>query len=342
MRVAVISEPGRLDVREQPRPEPGQGELLIEVAFCGICGTDLHAIHAGLLPIGSVLGHECTGVVTEAGEGTEHRIGQRVVIRPSFICGQCPYCRRGDFRLCPDHFRKTVGVGAPGAFADAVVVKDYMAIPLPDGVPLDRAALVEPLACGVLSTRIAELERSDRVVVLGAGPIGLMVLACARQAGVAEIVVFERSPERRRLALELGADLALQMEEADAAPAWIADDGADVAFECAGAQTTLDAATTMTRSGGRIVVVALFDRPMSIDLPSIVPKGITISGAIGSRAEDFQRAIDLIAAGAVPADRLISDVLPLERIADAFARLRRPDGAVKILIAPNGATPTGS
>lgn len=336
MRAAVLAGPGRIEVGDRPRPTPGPGELILDVEFCGICGTDLHALHGELLPAGSVLGHEATGVVVAAGADCERQVGDRVVVRPSYICGECDYCKRGDFRLCPEHFRRTVGVGAPGAFAEQVVVKDYMAIPLPAGLPLDHAALIEPLACGVLSARIAELQPSDRVVVLGAGPIGLMVVTCARASGVSEIVVFERSETRRRLAAELGADLALTLDEAAEAPAWVLDDGADVSFECGGARATLDAAVRMTRPGGRVVLVALYDDPQPVNLPAVVPKGLTIRAALGSRAEDFQHAVDMVAAGDVPVARLISDVVVLDDIADAFARLRNPEQAVKILVRPDG------
>jgi 2-desacetyl-2-hydroxyethyl bacteriochlorophyllide A dehydrogenase len=334
MKAAVLAGPGRIEVGERPRPTPGPGELILDVEFCGICGTDLHALHGELLPAGSVLGHEATGVVAAAGADCERQVGDRVVVRPSYVCGECAYCRRGDFRLCPEHFRRTIGVGAPGAFAEQVVVKDYMAIALPDDLPLDDAALIEPLACGVLSTRIAELQPADRVVVLGAGPIGLTVVMCARAAGVSEIVVFERSESRRRLAAEVGADHALTLEEATTAPSWVLDDGADVSFECGGAPATIDAAVEMTRPGGRVILVALYERPQPVNLPMVVPKGLTIRAALGSRAEDFQRAVDMVASGEVPVDRLISDVVELDDIADAFARLRNPERAVKILVRP--------
>jgi (R,R)-butanediol dehydrogenase / meso-butanediol dehydrogenase / diacetyl reductase len=336
MRAAVLAGPGRIEVRDRPKPEHGPGELILGVEFCGICGTDLHALHGELLPPGSVLGHEATGVVLAAGADCERQVGEHVVLRPSYVCGECAYCQRGDFRLCPEHFRQTIGVGAPGAFAEQVVIKDYMAIPLPTELPLDRAALIEPLACGVHSARIAELLPTDRVVVIGAGPIGLVVVICARAAGVSEIVVFERSGARRRLAAELGADHALALEEAGDAPSWVLDDGADACFECGGARATLDAAVEMTRPGGRLILVALYDNPQPVNLPAVVPKGLTIKAALGSRAEDFQRAVDMVAQGDVPVGAMISDVVGLEDIADAFARLRNPEQAVKILVRPNG------
>jgi threonine dehydrogenase-like Zn-dependent dehydrogenase len=265
-----------------------------------------------------------------------------VVVRPSFICGDCPYCLRGDFRLCAEHFRQTIGVGADGAFADRVLIEDYMAIPLPPGTSLERAALIEPLACGVLATRIADVDPADRAVVLGAGPIGLGVIACLRLAGAATIVVFEPSPKRRELALELGADHAAELSDDPTEDEWLGRDGADLVFECAGVPATVGAAVEMARPEGTIVVTALFDTPQPVDLSAVVRKALVVRGAIGSRADDFKRAVDLVASGEVAVERMVTEVVDLERTDEAIANLHNPATTVKVLVRPGYASATES
>jgi (R,R)-butanediol dehydrogenase / meso-butanediol dehydrogenase / diacetyl reductase len=336
MRAAVLRAEGALEVVERPIPQPGADEVLVAVAYCGICGTDLHAYSELLVPVGSVLGHEFSGVVTEVGDEVRStRVGDRVVIRPSHICGECEHCKAGAFRLCPQHFKQTIGVGAPGAFADAVVVKEYMAIPLPDSVPFEAAAWIEPLACGVHAVRHGGVGLGDHVAVYGTGPIGLMVLVAARLAGATELVAFEKSEVRRATAAGLGVAVhTLEDLAAGAVPDWLCERGADISFECAGVQATVDAAVANTRPGGTVVFEALYGFIPAVDLASAVPKELALLCSLGSAAREFQAAVDLMASGVVDVGPLTSAVVGLEQADGAFRGLVTGGEAVKVLVTP--------
>jgi (R,R)-butanediol dehydrogenase/meso-butanediol dehydrogenase/diacetyl reductase len=336
MRAAVLRGRRSVVVEERPLPEPRADEVVISVAYCGICGSDLHAYTDLADRAGSVLGHECAGVVTEVGaEVRSIAIGDRVVIRPSYICGECEFCATGDFRLCPQHFTQTIGVGAPGGFAEAVAVKEYMAIRLPDHVGFQAATWVEPLACAVHAVRRAGVGLGDNVAVYGTGPIGLMVLAAAREAGATELVAFERLEARRAAARQLGAAVhPLEDFATGAVPAWLRERGADVSFECTGVQAAIDAAMSGTRPGGTVLFEALYHVPREIDLISAVPRELSLRCSIGSTASEFQAALDLIACGAIDVNAFTTSVVGLEQIDDAFRRLAESTGLVKVLVTP--------
>jgi (R,R)-butanediol dehydrogenase/meso-butanediol dehydrogenase/diacetyl reductase len=336
MRAAVLRAAGSIVVEERPVPRPGPDEVLVTVAFCGICGSDLHVYLHAADRAGAVLGHECTGVVREVGSQVRTvEVGDCVVVRPSYVCDECEFCAVGDFRLCPHHFTRTIGVGAPGGFADAVLVKDYMAIPLPDGMDLGAATWVEPLACAVHAVRRAGVGLGDHVTVYGAGPIGLMVLAAARRAGATELVAFERVEVRRAAARLLGASVhSIEDLAAGTVPAWLRERGADVSFECTGVQAAVDAAIATTRPAGTVLFEALYGSPQEIDLTSAIPRELTLLCSIGSTSGEFQAAIDLIAGGEVDVNPFTTSVVGLDELDDAFRGLTQSTDLVKVLVTP--------
>lgn len=333
MKAAVLVERGKIEVEERPVPSPGPDELICQVSYTGICGTDLHAYRALSFPLGSILGHELTGRIVAQGTDAAHdRIGERVVIRPSYVCGECDQCARGEINRCVHHFTKSVGAGVPGGFAEFVAVKNYMAIRLPEGVSDEAGTVVEPLACAVHAVRKSRLRLGDRVAVLGSGPIGLLTVACARAAG-AEVYAFEPVQARRELATRMGACAAGVLGGDEQGMPGFEPQTMDVVFECAGSPATIAACPDLLRKGGQAVLVGMSTSAVPVDLFRWVEREIDGQASIGSHPDEFSIALDLIDRGVVDVEPLISRVIALDDIdCGGFQALSESRESVKILV----------
>ncbi|MBW2370252.1 MAG: alcohol dehydrogenase catalytic domain-containing protein, partial [Deltaproteobacteria bacterium] len=263
MKVAVLSEVGKLTIEERPVPDIGPEEVLIKVEYCGICGSDIHAYKSGLLfPIGTVMGHEFTGVVEQVGKKVKsHYIGDPVIILPQAACRECDCCTRGLENLCHHVLDRDVGESPErdGAYAEYVRIPwpDEMLYKLPVGVSFEEGALVEPLAIGFHAVRQSRFKPGDNVVVLGAGPIGLSAVQFLKIGGAGKIIAVEVSAERGKAAERLGADVVLDPGEeknklADKVTELTGGLGADVVFECAGVQAAFSGALDLVKHGGQI------------------------------------------------------------------------------------------
>jgi (R,R)-butanediol dehydrogenase/meso-butanediol dehydrogenase/diacetyl reductase len=340
----------RLD--QVPPPAATAGEVVVAVAACGLCGSDLHEyLHGpiyiprqphpltGLMPP-VTLGHEFSGRVVEVGPRvTTVRAGDRVAVNPCLVCGECRWCRSGR----PNHCAKlaTIGLSRDGALAPLVAVPAYGCHALPAAVDDEQGATVEPLAVAVHACRRARLAGGERVVVVGAGPIGLLVLQVARARGAAWVAVVEPREDRRGLARALGADAVLDPGAGDPARA-VADltDGAraDVAFECVGSPAAFAAAFRAAGKGGRVALVGLVPETVPANALLIVAHEKEIIGS-SAYVDEFPEAIDLLARRQVRIEPLVTARVPLERaLADGLEALLRPDlGHVKILVSPAAA-----
>jgi (R,R)-butanediol dehydrogenase / meso-butanediol dehydrogenase / diacetyl reductase len=290
-----------------------------------------------------VLGHEFAGLVVEAPgvEGIEP--GARVTVRPLMPCGECAACLRGDPQLCVRGLTESVGYGRDGAFAERVLVPRAVPgltiFPLPDGLDDRSAALSEPLAVALHAVRRAPEVRGADALVLGAGTIGLGVLAFLRLAGAASITAVDPSPLRRDAALAQGADrvidpTAAQTESGGGAAAdEVEAESADVVFECAGADATMAAAVRAVRPGGAVVISALFGRRVEFSPDRITAKEASLIGAFGYR-DEFADVVEALASGAVDGESLISHELPLERIDEAFRIQGDAAASLKVLVRP--------
>lgn len=340
MLAAVLAARGRLELRDVPAPQPAPGEVLCRVGYAGICGSDLHAYRELTFPVGTVMGHEAVARVEAVGPGVSAaRVGERVVLRPAFSCGECRYCQAGAVNLCVQHIGMSIGTGAPGAFAEYVAVRASMAVPLPDSVPDVDATLVEPLACAVHAVRRSALRLGDRIAVLGAGPIGLLVIAAARAAGASEVVAWERASRRQALAREYGADEV--HGEIDGA----ATGEFDVVFECAGHREAPAAAAALARKGGQVVLVAMGTADAPLREFQWVVKELDVIASINCRPEEFGIALDLVRRRVLDPARMVSAVIDLERIEpEGFRALEDSTGPVKILVRPrpDAAAPVSS
>ena len=317
----------------EPR-DPGEGEVTIDVAYTGICGTDLHILHGAMdarVTLPAVLGHEMSGTISALGDDvTEWSVGDRVTVMPLRWCGDCPACRAGCSHIC--HNLDFIGIDSPGSMQASWNVPQEVLVRLPASLSLEHAALAEPTAVAVHDVRRANLQEGERALVVGGGPIGLLVAAVARQRG-ADVVVAELSESRRELADKVG----LQVVDPAAVdmPAFIAgwSDGAgvDVAFEVSGAAAGVQTAIQSLAVRGRLVCVAIHATPPPVDLFRVFWRELTLIGARVYERADFTEAVRLLEVGAVPAAALITRVEPLERAAAAFAELET-GRAMKVLI----------
>ncbi|WDF34045.1 alcohol dehydrogenase catalytic domain-containing protein [Arthrobacter agilis] len=321
-------------VAETQAAPPGPGQVRVAPAFTGVCGTDLHIYRGHMdsrVTFPAVIGHEMSGVVESVGEGvTGWTVGQKVTVMPLDSCHDCPACRNGHTHVCQN--LNFIGVDTAGSLQQLWNVPEEALLRLPDAVRLDHAALVEPTAVAVHDVRRAGLAEGEKAVVIGGGPIGVLIATVARHVG-ADVVVLELDETRRRAVEGLGFT-TVSPRETDA-EAWINEwtggAGADVAFEVSGAAAAMLSATSLVRVRGRIVVVAIYPQPTPVNLHAMFWRELTLIGARVYEREDFETAIDLVADGVIPADLLITRIEPLENLPAAFEALAAGE-AMKILI----------
>lgn len=335
MKAAVFRGIGQIEVTDVPVPEVGPGEVLIRVACCGICGTDLEAFQTGMYEPGLIIGHEFAGTIVETGpEVTGWRAGDRVVVGDLIPCGQCRPCRTGHMEACESIYM--IGVTHDGGMAEYVKAPAVGLHHLPEGVSMRQGALVEPLTVALHGVRRSRLKPGDRAVVMGAGPIGLLTLQCVRLAGARSVIVTEVDPTRAALAARLGATVVLNPleENLSVSLSELTDGlGPDVIFICTGAPEPFAEAVFLVRKGGQIFLLGLPIQPVEADFFSVVMGELSIEGSLAGWAE-FPAAIDLIAQGRVDVEALVSHEIPLdEGVAEWFSRLITPgSSAVKVLV----------
>jgi L-iditol 2-dehydrogenase len=347
MKALLLSEYKKLDVVDLPRPEACEGELLIRIHACGICGSDVHGYDGStgrrLPPI--VMGHEAAGVVESAGSGvTEFAAGDRVTFDSTVYCGRCFYCQRGEVNLCDD--REVVGVSTPlfrrmGAFAEYVTVPARIAYKLPEGMPFAHAALIEAVSVAVHAVGLTPIALDDDVLVVGAGMIGLLTLQAARLAGAGRVFVMDVDETRLDLARKLGATAAFNTGSEAAARESVAEIvemthgcGADAAVECVGATAPVKLALDSVRKGATVTLVGNVSPTIELGLQSTVTRQIRLQGSCASAGE-YPACIAMMARGAIQVEPLVSAVTPLEDGAAWFKRLyEREPGLLKVVLAP--------
>ena len=318
---------------------PKAGEVRLNVAYCGICGTDLHIFHGQMdkrVKIPQVMGHEMSGEVAELGPGVKgFAVGDRVVVRPLWPCGVCAACRSGYSHVC--YRLKFLGIDTSGAFQGSWTVPAHTLHRLPTGVSMELAALVEPTAVACHDVRIAQLRPGEAAVVIGGGPIGMLIALVARDRG-ARVLISEVNPYRLSLASGLGLEV-LDARSEDLPPrveSWTAQAGADVVFEVSGSPAGVEVMTKLPRAGGRIVPVAIFSEPQKVDLFRFFWREMKLLGARVYQEEDFERAIALVASGKLPLEKLISARFSLEQLGAALEQMESGGQAMKILINCSG------
>jgi threonine dehydrogenase-like Zn-dependent dehydrogenase len=335
MRAAVTVDRCRIEVRDVPEPEPADDEVLLRVAAVGLCGTDLHMWAGERAGVGFPLrqGHEIGAVVERlpADGGGDLAVGDVVAVDPSFPCGTCRICRRGDWPSCPRF--TAFGVARPGGLTERIAAPADHVHPV-RGVPAEAAALVEPVSVAAMALHRSGLRAGERLVVLGAGPIGLGLVLCAIAAGVG-VLVADPLRSRLELAAALGADVVVDPSDGSletAVRGWAGGEGADAVVEASGAESAVRAAVPLVGNGGRLVVVGLGDAEVRIPVSRLLFDGVQVTG---SRAGLFPEAARVVAERPEDALRLVSHRFPLSAVGEAFALAHdRPGETVKVLVAP--------
>jgi len=346
MKALVLTAPNRWVYQDVPPPEIGPDDVLIRVAACGICGSDVHGSDGSTgrrrPPI--IMGHEAAGAIAQVGRNvTGWAEGDRVTFDSTVFCGDCWFCRHGRINLCDK--REVLGVSCDtyrrdGAFAEYVAVPGRILHRLPAGLAMERAAMVEAVAIAVHAVRRSPVSADDTAVVAGTGMIGLLVVQALRAAGCGQIIAVDLAPEKLDLARRMGADAALNADACDV-PAEVAERtggrGADLAVEAVGITPAVATAVGSLRKGGALTLVGNVSPTIELPLQAVVTREITLHGSCASCGE-YPDCLEMIADGRIDVTALLSAAAPLREGAAWFARLyAKEPGLMKVVLAPEGA-----
>ncbi len=335
MKAAVFKGAGQpLAVENIADPTPADQQLVVEVAYCGICGTDLHSTREGpaMLPCDSVLGHEFVGEVVATGANMQQKWekGDRVCALPFLSCGHCEACVSGRPFECLT--LSCIGLDAPGGFAEYVATSELNTMRLPDELSTVDAALIEPLAVGLHAVRVGGLAAGQRVLITGAGPIGLAVALWANFLGARDVVVSEFAPDRRKLALGLGATAVLE-PTADLGEKFadLTGGAPDLIFECVGAPGLIQQCIDLAPRRGTLIAVGVCEQPDTIlPFPALI-KELVIKFAIAYNRADYETVISMLAKGRIVASSMVTSTVAIEDMPLAFEALRTPSDQCKVL-----------
>lgn len=337
-RTAVLLEPGRIQVQQRPLPRPAADEVLIQVTSVGVCGSDTHYYTHGR--IGSyavtaplVLGHESAGVIVGVGADVDPaRMGQRVSIEPGVPCRQCEQCLSGRYNLCPDMvFHATPPVD--GSLSEVIAHHHAFAHPVPEEVGDDAAAMVEPLSVALWSCRKAGIGPGDRVLVTGAGPVGLLCAQVARVAGAAEIVVADVNPHRLATAAAHGATETVDAREVSFGDLYASRPAPHVLLECSGHPGSTLSGIRSLAPAGRAVLVGMGGDTLEVPLSLVQERELLVTGVF-RYANTWPTAIALVAAGRVRLEGLVTGHFRLEETAEALTAATDDPRAIKSMIHP--------
>jgi (R,R)-butanediol dehydrogenase/meso-butanediol dehydrogenase/diacetyl reductase len=327
-----------IDVRPYSPSEPGRGEVRIRVAYVGLCGTDLHILHGNMdarvsRPL--TFGHEMSGVIESLGsEVLGWSIGDAVTVMPLDWDGTCAACVAGNEHIC-QHLN-FIGIDSPGALQTLWNVPADTLVALPEGLPLDVAALVEPVAVAVHDVRRGEVKAGDKTVVIGGGPIGMLIASVLTEYG-ADVLLIEPDPGRRERIAGLGIPTLdpIATDQVAHVEDWTDGAGADVVFEVSGAAAAVKGATALAKVRGTLVIVAIHPTPREIDLQRVFWRELRLLGARVYQRADFEEAVRLLSIGAIRTDAVITAIVPLHSIPEAVVELEA-GRAMKVLVDVQG------
>jgi L-iditol 2-dehydrogenase len=342
MKALLLSKYRHLQLTDLPQPSPGPGEVLIRVAACGICGSDVHGYDGSsgrrIPPI--VMGHEAAGRIAALGEGVRgFSAGDRVTFDSTIYCGACGPCLRGEVNLCDN--RQVLGVSCgdyrrAGAFAEFVVVPSRIVYRLPDALAFSEAALLEAVAVAIHGVSLSQLSPNDTALVIGAGTIGFLTAQALRAAGCARVFIADVDSSRLELAAKSGATPVLSVDS-NLVPQilqFTGGSGVDVAIEAVGRNETVSDAIGSARKGGTVTLVGNISPEVTLPLQKVVTRQIRLQGSCASSGE-YPKAIELMASGAINVKPLLSAIAPLEDGPQWFERLYAHEpNLIKVVLTP--------
>ena len=343
MKALLLSKYRHLEVTEIPVPTPAPGEVLVRVAACGICGSDVHGYDGSsgrrIPPI--VMGHEASGRVAAVGHGvTAFSEGDRVTVDSTIYCGACSFCLRGEVNLCDN--RQVLGVSCSdyrraGAFAEYIVVPSRILYRVPENLPFAEAAMIEAAAVAVHAVSLTRVAPNSTALVIGAGTIGLLILQALRAAGCSRVLVADIDRSHLKLAEKAGATAVLCATGPDLVAEvlrFAGSAGVDVAVEAVGKNETVNTAIECVRKGGSVTLVGNISPEVTIPLQKVVSRQIRLQGSCASAGE-YPRAIELLVSGAIDVKSLISAIAPLDEGPQWFERLHaREPNLMKVVLTP--------
>ncbi len=342
MKAAVLmsQQAHELQLKEVPTPGPGHGELLVKIAACGLCRTDLHYLH-GLATFKAppiVLGHEISGRVAGIGAGVEGwKQGEPVLLPPVIPCGHCAYCWKGRGTLCLN--QKMLGNHTDGGFAEYVAVSARATFRLPTSVPLEAGSIVSDAVSTPFHAVVnrAALKAGEWAVIFGCGGVGLSAVQVAKAVG-ARVVAVDIAPWKLEIASDLGADVVVDGKDTKSAAKEIrtaTGGGADAAFDMIGNPQVLDLATQVVKWGGRVIVVGYSEKPASLNAGRIMFRELEVKGSLGCGLQDFPKVIDLVAQGKVRLDKMVTHRFGLDELNRGFGMLDAgAQGLVRAIAVP--------
>ncbi len=339
MKAVAIKGAKQFEVKDIPEPKADGEKVIIEVSKTGICGSDIHYWVNGE-PKGLVMGHEFAGVVVDPGDRLDLVKGDRVTALPISPCGKCEACRNGDVQFCPETWSHAVGLSIdnPGGLTSKIAVRSDMVIKVPDNITDEEVAMVEPLAVGLHAAHLGRIAVGDDVLVIGAGIIGLASAEFAKKEGASYVAITETNKARGQKAVDLKvADEYYDATDKDLVSKLMAktNGGFDVVIECVGNGAAVNSAISMVKPGGIVVLVGVATDAVPTYTVMAVMKELVVQGAIAYTYNEFKSCIDLISRKQVDVLKFVDDIVPLERVQEAYERLTSgTDAAVKILVDP--------
>jgi L-iditol 2-dehydrogenase len=329
MKALLLKEYLKLELADLPQPQPGPHEVLVRVAACGICGSDVHGYDGTsgrrIPPI--VMGHEAAGLIASTGsEVTRFKTGDRVTFDSTVYCGECPFCKRGEVNLCDR--REVIGVSCgdyrrAGAFAEYIAIPERILYRLPEAMSFPEAAMLEAVSVALHGVHVSGAMKGQTALVVGAGMIGLLTMQAARAAGCARVMIADIDDTRLELARSLGADEVLRCSGAELTKEVLRltdGIGVDVVLEAVGRNETIAASIDCVRKGGTVTLIGNITPEVTLPLQKVVSRQIRLQGSAASSGE-YPEAIDLVASGSIQVKPLISAVAPLEDGPRWFERL---------------------
>jgi 2-desacetyl-2-hydroxyethyl bacteriochlorophyllide A dehydrogenase len=345
MRAAVFHELGQpLTIEDAPEPKTGPGEIILKVHYCGVCGSDLHATQPGVfvVPNGTILGHEFAGEIVESADPA-WKVGDMATAVPNYACAECRELGLGECKdhlgmLCPKNVIIGFSTQAPGAYAQYVKFSSKEAMHLPEAVDSQLGATVEPLSVGLHAVNRGGVTLGSRVLVLGAGPIGLVTAIFAKLAGARDVIVSEYVQSRREAAEALGATAVIDPGREDVGETFARHAGGspDIIFECVGVPGLIQKCIDMSRPFGKLVVVGVCMVEDKLVPISGIFKELNIQFVLGYNRDDWRLVLQLLAAGRIDPKPMITDIISLEELPKEFEALRKPKQQIKVMVRPNG------
>lgn len=328
MKAAFMEGIDRMVIKETERPRAGKKQVVVQIEYVGICGSDVHYFHNGrcgayVVPDGEdfMLGHECAGTVTEVGEGcTKLKVGDRVALEPGITCGECEFCKSGRYNLCPN----VVFLATPpvqGCYEEYIAFPENMCFKLPDNVSTKEGALIEPLSVGLHAANQGNAGLGDTVVILGGGCIGLVTMMACKAHGASTLIVADLIDARLQKALELGASHVINSARTDVfaeIDRLTGGKGADKVFETAGSPVTIAQTPFLVKRGGTIILVGIAaQEEISFNFARIMDKEATIKSVFRYR-NIYPQAIAAISGGTIPVGKIATHEFTLDHIQEAF------------------------